>query len=474
MQFELGTSPPDYLVQVPASQRTFTYDLRQNYTVGSGLLPLRYRLVSCDSNGNNVQALGDWCDFSLDLQADPASGSFRVDDLGLQSTSNASTSPPTTYNPALVGAVAGDFSSATVRVQFAHNGDNKVDGWVNVTTPGQVFRYDPRTFDPSFCVAASTVESIAYRVVKLDGNGQPASPLPSWSSGVSYTLLPPPAATYSLTLALKNFSWENGNETTSDATLTGSVQDGSNSPVPGALVQLDLNDNGVVNDVVKTDGNGNFTFQPKSLPGGQVTIQARTVEWNATDQVNVLGDWQQLTFIYKSVPGISSFQVANEAGSDGDTQITSDGLLSGQLDGAGPDQRPGGDRSGRRWNAGRHDGGELRRQFPVPTGEFRDGGQDDPSPHAPFGSLGPNAVRRLDAVDGAVSTSGGPGRYGPRPGQSARRHAAAGLRSQFHGQLDGTADTSGTTIELKYNDDSTVNATTTTNVYGYFDFRPPG
>ena len=255
------------VVDVPASTRSFTYDPRQmdpDLAEYTGAVLLRYRLVLTDANAN--PSPGEWSTFLMDLKGDPEAGHIRVDALVPKTLPNGS---GTTPNPALVGVVAGDFGGNTVWIQFDHDADGQADGWIDLTSPGQSFVYDPRNWDDAF-VGRTGATTLLYRLVPLDGQGQPVGS-PVWTS-FTYSLSELPPTTYVLALSSKE-------ATTSSSTIGGTVTNIGGTPVTGAAVQLRLSTDAGIDVTVLTDGDGRFTWRPDDLPYNQLcTIQARTVE----------------------------------------------------------------------------------------------------------------------------------------------------------------------------------------------------
>ena len=119
----------------------------------------------------------------------------------------------------------------------------------------------------------------------------------------------------------------------SDPTITGLATQGS-TPVVGARIQLDIDDDGVTDAYTQTDSTGHFTYFPTDLAYGVHTIQARGVEWNTETATDLYGPWISLTFTYQIglPPAIAELELANDNGSSSTDTITSDPTLRGSVD----------------------------------------------------------------------------------------------------------------------------------------------
>ncbi|MEQ9065622.1 MAG: Ig-like domain-containing protein, partial [Gimesia chilikensis] len=115
--------------------------------------------------------------------------------------------------------------------------------------------------------------------------------------------------------------------------LTGSLSDADQTE-SSYQIQIDYNNDGISDLSLTTDEL--FTIDLGDyLPDGEVTVQVRAGEWEPLLNADIYGDWTALTFTYDSVlneatPFISGLTLANDTDTPGDL-ISSDATVTGQI-----------------------------------------------------------------------------------------------------------------------------------------------
>lgn len=69
-----------------------------------------------------------------------------------------------TVNPTIEGTIVGNYGTSSVRVEFDHNQDGVVDGFVALASIPSPFEYDPRISDPSLVDYVGYVP-LRYRLI---------------------------------------------------------------------------------------------------------------------------------------------------------------------------------------------------------------------------------------------------------------------------------------------------------------------
>jgi len=125
----------------------------------------------------------DEATYHISLSGTVTGLSFSVNNLQLVTDNGYSSTDKVTSVPTVTGSVSytGSYSGGTIRVEFDHNNDGVMEGYVNAS-PSMPFQYDPRNAQPSLSTYNGTF-TLRYRVVVLDMMSQPTY-TGSWSSFV--------------------------------------------------------------------------------------------------------------------------------------------------------------------------------------------------------------------------------------------------------------------------------------------------
>lgn len=323
-------TPTGSVYDVTAPGSTFVYNPVDddpaliNFT---GAFTLHWRTVEHDASGN-VVLTGDWQALTMTLYAPAASAS--VSSLHLVNDTGASNTDKITSDPTLAGTVTGGSAGESVDVQFSHQGDGTVNGWVTVDqTPGD-FSYDPLLSDPALASFAGSLP-IEYRTVEHDALG--GAIYGPWISFPITLALATSSATIS-NLHLANVTGAAGPPpVTSDPHLTGTVVGAGTGNT--LQVQFQLNGDGQIDDTTTVSTDGTFTDALAALGWGVQTVAARVVEWSPTQGIDLYGAWTSITFDHEPSPpaGIATLALANVT--DTATGGTSDPTVEGQTQGSG-------------------------------------------------------------------------------------------------------------------------------------------
>ncbi|MCO6456559.1 MAG: hypothetical protein J5I93_14775 [Pirellulaceae bacterium] len=225
-----------------------------------------------------------------------------VDRIGLAEDTGVSATDRITSRPELVGHVVSYMPTGNVRVEFDHQGDGVAEGSAPVAAD-QTFRYDPRQFDSRLATYQGPV-NIRYRPLRLNNAGQVE--FTGWWQSFAFTLEGPPPADFQVRDL--HLVFDTGSSSmdgrTSDPTIQGRVVDarpGSSSPRQ-VVVQLDHNGDGAPEASLSTGSSDSFTYAPRGLAAGPVTLSARALQWDEGLSTYLQGPWAALSFVLEPPP----------------------------------------------------------------------------------------------------------------------------------------------------------------------------
>jgi len=298
-----------------------------------------------------------------------------------------------TVNPNLMGRVEGDFGSATARVEFDHNADGIVDGFVAITTTPQEFVYDPRNTDPNLDGFVGNVP-MRYRFAMTEPNGSVIET--SWQdfsyvleevlasvyvvtqlshlTGQTDSQLPGPSLSFGMQITGHVYAYEShyGSENgygSSSTDCEGPIgpfpEGGAPSSEPNAdfenpflgdgcgpssggqavegteppsltlaiPVELDLNMDGEVDATTTTNSERDFNKFFVSFESGYHTIQARALEWNEDYGMYLIGAWVPYSFHWVSAaaPNVVELSLLNDTGDSDSDLHTHDPRIVGHV-----------------------------------------------------------------------------------------------------------------------------------------------
>ncbi|MBI2477418.1 MAG: hypothetical protein HYV60_01820, partial [Planctomycetia bacterium] len=221
-----------------------------------------------------------------------------------------------------------DGTIAYVTVEFDHDGDGVADG-TTVTGASNQFVYAP---------AGLSYGTHTIRARALEWDYEFGTYLYGPWSTFTFTWGANPApAVASLELQNDNGTYDN-DKVTSDASLVGQLV-AMPEEVLSVKIEIDVNADGTSDAVVWTDSEGSFTYTPQGLAAAAVTVQARSVRYDAVIDANVMSAWKSLAFTYQSPtpPSIDTLGLLVDSGEDDSDLITSITTLVGELASSGSD-----------------------------------------------------------------------------------------------------------------------------------------
>ncbi len=240
-----------------------------------------YSLDSLPVGVQSIEALVlDWNYQTSAIEAGPATTlAFEVqalqpvvvEEFELHSDTGASNSDNSTSNPTLIGKLSGEGRTAGVQVALTRNDGHEVIVTTDSTgrfihrddhlAAGQTYTYQARltTWDSALGVYNYSANSVA---------------------DITFQFVAPSGARATLgAVGLADSSEANLDSATNqvkDLTLRGRVN--TEGRLDGIVAEVDFNGDGVVDDLVRTDGYGEFVFRPGSLAAGSTTPQVRVNE----------------------------------------------------------------------------------------------------------------------------------------------------------------------------------------------------
>jgi hypothetical protein len=235
-----------------------------------------------------------------------------------------------TVQPLLEAVVAGSIGTGYVRVEFDHDNNSSVEGYVQTTEAGVPLIYDPRDTDPNLEDYLGQV-NLRYRIAKYASGGTLLASS-NWSP-FHFTLEAPPPSTWAITdFALVEDTGESDTDlVTYNGTVEGTVVgDGQYSHV---TVEFDLDGDEEVDDWTLTGDGMTFEYLPEYTQYGATTIYARALEWSLDYGAYLRTAWVplNLTLYAQAAPDIMDLALLNDTGTSTTDGITSDTRMRGQL-----------------------------------------------------------------------------------------------------------------------------------------------
>ncbi len=253
--------------------------LGQTTTSSSGRFVYSLDSLSVGTQSIDVVVL-DWNYQTATVEAGPATNlTFEVqaqqpvvvDEFELHSDTGASSSDGATSNPTLIGKLSGEGRIAGVQVALTRN-----DGQEVIVTTDSSGRFIYRGED---FIAGQTYTYQARRATWDAVLGSYTYGTPS-ANDVTFQYAAQSGSRATIgAVGLTDSSDDNVDSTTGqvkDLALRGRIN--TEGRLDGVVVEVDFNGDGVVDDLVRTDGYGEFVFRPGSLNAGSVTPQVRVNE----------------------------------------------------------------------------------------------------------------------------------------------------------------------------------------------------
>lgn len=310
-----------------ASGGAFSY---QPLGLQAGVNTVRARVSHWDALAGDYQ-VGAWVGLTFTLLAEPVTSSMTVRNIQFQKPSldatGVATSNLASSDPAIIGTVglanATPIAAGLTSVEIDSNSDGVKDAEVSVDKDGN-FQFVPL----GLSVGSHTLR---FRPKTWDYSTRSLVVSP-WQE-YSFNLLAPKtnAPAVLATLDIEGFAGTSAStpRITSNPILVGSVtNDGKAS---GVVIEVDLNGDGVGDDITWTGSDGLFRLPLVGLAYGSHSVKARTVEWNEKAGAYNLGTWNSISFSYADLPNspavISDWQVTGGVDPSGAAAA----VISGQV-----------------------------------------------------------------------------------------------------------------------------------------------
>ncbi|QDU95795.1 Calx-beta domain-containing protein [Lignipirellula cremea] len=267
----------------PGEFTTFTLLFTPTWT---GAYDDQFQLVSNDDDG---------VPFKLQLTG----SAVALQDLRLVRDTGAYDDDGITTQPAVWSTVLGDFAGGSARVEIDHNGDGVAESVIDIDAEEPWFQYDPADTDPSFAGFIGGV-SLNYRLVMLDGSGNPTVSEEGWRNfGFEMEELPPASGLQNFGLLVDDGIYDYDGVSTQD-TLTGVF--GSADATSFAVVEFDFDSDGSADDTIVVRSGEAFEYNPAGWGLGEHSVQARLREWSSNYSAELVGAWEGFSFTKNLLP----------------------------------------------------------------------------------------------------------------------------------------------------------------------------
>ena len=319
-----------------SSGKNFSYDPTQtNPALATflGDVHLKYRSVLKNASGEIVRTTA-WASFDYTLVARPEIPNLQIVHMGLMQDTLTNDADRITTNPTMSGMVRGTAGTGTIRVEFDHNADGVMDGYVKVA-PDTTFHYDPRRVDPTLWKYVGNL-TLNYRLAKFDASGNREA-TGAWDS-FAMTLVAPPISQLVVDSfgLVKDDLASNSDLISSDPTLKAMYRGFAYDTNANISMEIDTNGDGVPeDDTANLVAGQGYTYLPALTQYGTKTIQVRFNEWAPSLGTYLFGPWASLTFTYAAAAAgtITDLQLTNDTGSSSTDRISRDVIFQGTLTG---------------------------------------------------------------------------------------------------------------------------------------------
>ncbi|GAB6188178.1 Calx-beta domain-containing protein [Thermopirellula anaerolimosa] len=292
-----------------------------------GPLTIHARAKRWDA-GQSTYVYGGWTSLGFTL-ADGVNHAPGVTALGLANGTQDAGGAWSTTDPTLVGDVANDGPLAFLKVEFDWTADGEADGEARTDQAGH-FRYKPPGLQPGeITVQARAVEWDADTSMELVG---------VWTS-FTFTLEEAAGPTVA-NLQLVNDTGESATDlVTTDPRIAGDVT--GVASFLGLTIEVDTNGDGTAEGTTLTDNQGHFTYTPRGLQPGEITLQVRAVVAGTGTEQGTQGPWASLTFTLVAVTPalVTNLHLENDTGESSSDNITADPDILGQASRQGEQAR---------------------------------------------------------------------------------------------------------------------------------------
>ena len=230
-----------------------------------------------------------------------------------------------THVSTLSGQLGDASVASSVEIQFDHDGDNDIDGYVSPQDNGS-FVYDPLGL-------AVGVHTVRARAVRWDEN-QVEMVFSDWTPiTLELVVVPNNPVTVSQLGVLVRTGGDETSPVTNVSTLVGRLQNDGGTRY--LKVEFDHDVDGDVDGSTVSDASGDFWYSPANLPMGAATVAARAVEWNDAQQHWIVGPWTTLSFTLEAAhnvpPIVEELALLSDSGSSATDGNTANATLAGSV-----------------------------------------------------------------------------------------------------------------------------------------------
>ncbi|MCI0357370.1 MAG: choice-of-anchor D domain-containing protein, partial [Planctomycetaceae bacterium] len=264
--------------------------------------------------------------------------------LNLVNDTGVSTTDYATYDPRLAGTVEGDFADGKVEVQFDHDSDGLVDGFVTVLQSGGALAYDPALAAPELATYVGPL-ALRYRVVPQTTQGVITS-IGEWYDFPLELLARPAAGNLRvIEIGLVN---DTGSSTIDKLTVDPSVYAVVSGDLQGGSARIEFDHDGdglVEGSIAVTNSTSEFTYNPRSADPAfgttyaDIVLSYRLLKLDAAGATLATGGWDTFRFTTEELPPsdwtVTDFGLVNDTGENTSDGITSDPTLEGTATGSG-------------------------------------------------------------------------------------------------------------------------------------------
>ncbi|MGB7326384.1 MAG: hypothetical protein WBD31_16040, partial [Rubripirellula sp.] len=296
----------------------------------AGLTPGQYQFSAWTSSPNHYKGTADRSvpvTFSSTLEeAEPDSP--LIVDLRLKNDTGNDTTDHFTTDPTLLGTLTGVDYVANQLIEFDFDQDGVPDDETTTDAAGR-FEYTPPFDSGAFTVA---VRGLVYDFVE---GGQNELLYGEWTT-ISFTRVNVDvASTTVIVQQLLSDSGTPGDLRTENPIVIGTVTDDVVTDGSSAIViEVDTNQDGLPDQTVFADDDGRFSFDPRPLDFGAVTVATRTVGFDIGNSLKTYGEWSSFSFTYEDqvdeAPRVSNTVFSSQLVTDGDAPFFSGRLTSQQ------------------------------------------------------------------------------------------------------------------------------------------------
>jgi len=320
-----GDGIGNHTITVDESDPRFLFDPQEFdplFGANPGAVSVQYQVAVYNDDGL-LDSTGSWQAFTFELEALPE-GYVGFSNVYLYDGDGSVNWSSTVSSPVLKAKAGYEGGGGLIEVEFDTNGDGIADDWL-LTTPGEEFEYEITGLPEG-------QHSISMRT-KQWSETHAATLTSTWSSSFEFTIgvSAPDIAEIRVAAVpvIDGQSYEPAENSgpTTDSTLTGKL-DTSSGEFDTVKIEFDHDGDDVIDGHTWTDSDGAFDYNPGLLPGGGVTVRARSVI--NVDGAEKTGVWYSayVDIDRRETPDDIYMSLKNDDGVDVSDGISSDSTVN--------------------------------------------------------------------------------------------------------------------------------------------------